>query len=82
MCRAKDWGAYEIKGLAIERIDIVADNVQIDIGEGVEIRLLSIGSVFKPFQVSKSWQWCILCRVGRFGSMLAHVLSLFAAVVV
>ena len=44
---------YEIKGLAIESIDIQADNVLIDIAQGVEIKLLSIQSVFKAFQVSR-----------------------------
>ena len=49
---SKEWGAYEITGLAIESISIVPENVQIDIAQGVDIKLLNIGSVFKAFQWS------------------------------
>ena len=75
---SKDWGAYEISGLAIDSIEILPENVQVlprlkldrsvlhlqdsdlwwwtqvDIAEGVEIRLLKIQSVFKEFQWSFS----------------------------
>lgn len=49
--RSKDWGAYEITGLAIESVDIRTENVQIAVDQAVNIKLLSIQSVFKAFQV-------------------------------
>jgi hypothetical protein len=46
---SKDWGDFEITGINVRELKIVPDDIIVDIGETVEIKLLNIASVFDNF---------------------------------